>query len=372
MKIEIVSIDGMGIASEVWRLSRDVDKSVEWDEILAVDGPVTEFPSAVVHFRDFMLLEREIFCSSRTHVAWARTSFVDDASAFKFPSEFVGIVDYEKLAKSRDEMIAAKARGEHQDRWRRYLPVSSHTCWSMRLSYREIVKYAKYFTYLSDKVNPVFCQRFARIVAELLELADKFTGSRHRTLEAVNIMTLVKFLHEEPVELDPLTRNGGIVVASFAAPFWLRAHWIRHRPITMIDDLFKILQRSDVLDLQIGHMMNLRVAASENVWRQLLRWRSCWLTQSSLLDERDPWAAVIDQFTDLLGESLLPCSDGKCPQDRDARNRYEGTDPGIVCPRWMILNGIDLEERGKDIDMALRSRATFWRKMVEEELERRT
>jgi len=364
MKIEIVSIDGMGIASEVWRLSRDVDKNVEWDEILAIDGPVTEFPSAVVHFRDFMLLEREIFCSSRTHVAWARTSFVDDASAFKFPNEFVGVIDYNRLETARDEMVRAKKRGEHQDRWRRYLPVAAHTCWSMRVSYREIIKYAKYFGYLSSKVNPLLQQRFARIVAELLELADKFTGSRQRTIKVVETMTQVKFLHEDEVSLEPITRSGGIIVASFAAPFWLRAHWIRHRPITMIDDLFLMLQRSDVLDLPIGHMMKLKVAASENIWRQLLRWRSCWLTQSSLLDEYDPWAAVIDQFTDLLGDSLLPCSDGICPQHRDAMNRVEGTDPGVVCPKFLILNGIDFAPHRERIDMALKSRATFWKDMV--------
>ena len=364
MKIEIVTIDGLGVASEVWRLSRDVDKNVEWDEILAIDGPVTEFPSAVVHFRDFTLLEREIFCSSRTHVAWARTSFVDDASAFSFPNEFVGIIDYEKLEQSRQLMIDAKKRGEHQDRWRRYLPIAAHTCWSMRMSYREAIKFAKYFDYLADKVNPVLKQRFLRISTELRHLIDKFTGNHDRTEKAIQTMTMAKFLHEGPVVAHPLTNSGGIVVASFTAPFWLRAHWVRHRPITMIDDLFGVMQRGDVLDLPIAHTMHLKVAASENIWRQLLRWRSCWLTQSSLLDEHDPWASVIDQFTNLLGESLLPCSDGKCPQDRDARNRYEGTDPGICCPRWMILNNIPLEERVDDITMALKSRASFWRSMV--------
>src|SRR5262245_6418860 len=142
MKIEVLSIDGMALAAEAWRLSRDVDKSIEWEDIYTVDGPVNEFPSAVCHFRDFTILEREIFASNRSHVMWARTSFVDAPDKYKVPKDLLPYVDPIIHASLKAVMEKGKARGEHQDRWRRSLPVSAETCWSYRISYRDAIKFA--------------------------------------------------------------------------------------------------------------------------------------------------------------------------------------------------------------------------------------
>lgn len=366
MKIEVLGIDGMGLAAQAWRLSRDVEKPVEWDEVMLIDGPVTEFPSAVCHCRDFTLIEREIIASNRLSIMWARTSFVDSVEKFTVPAELLPYISGAAHDMARGMMLAGKKRGEHQDRWRRYLPLSAETSFCVRMSFRDIIKFIEYFDYLAQRVNPFLTERFFKVSDAFVDLATLFTGSREKTLKVMSTMTHVKFLHEGLVEHTPIVNSGGIIVASFSAPFWLRAHWVRHRPITLIDDLYQLLQHDRVLDYPISQEMNLKVAASEQIWRQLLKWRSCWLTQSSLGEEKDPWAAVIDQFTDLLGASVLPCADGICPQQRDAKNRIDGSDPGVPCPKFLDLYNVDISPHRDRVNMALKSRSSFWTHMVEE------
>jgi hypothetical protein len=258
-----------------------------------------------------------------------------------------------------------KTSGEHQDRWRRYLPVSAETSFSVRISFRDVIKFAQYFDYLSFRVNLVLQARFGNIRDALVDLATLFTGSKERTKKVMETMTRVKFLHEDPVFSSLPISDSGLTTAGFEVPFWLRAHWIRHRPIVIIDDLYQLLMHDRVLDFPISHMMTLQVAASDQIWRQLLKWRSCWLTQSSLGDETDPWAAIIDQFSVIFGDTVLPCADGVCPQTRDALNRLEGTDPGVPCPRFIFLNNIDITPHRDRINMALKSRSSFWTEMVQ-------
>jgi hypothetical protein len=357
MKIELLSIDGMARAAEAWRLSRDVKKDIEWADIFTVDGPVNEFPSAVCHFRDFTILEREIFASLRNHVIWARTSFVDAPEKYTVPDDLLVFIKGVMHDHYRFAMQKGKASGQHQDVWRRHLPISAETCFSMRISYRDAIKMGKYFTYLTSKATFPLVTRFVNIAEELSVLVDKFTGSRMMTGQAKDTMNLAKLLHEGDILPAPLHDVGGVIVATFEVPFWIRAHFIRHRPITVADTLFQILQDPDVLNLQINTPITMQVAASHNIWQQLLGSRSCWLTQSTLYDERDPWDAIVSQFD---VKSVLPCSGGTCPHHRDARNRLEKTDPGIPCPRYMNLNSIDKEPWMDLLRQAVRSRGKFW------------
>jgi len=356
MKIEVLNIDGMGRAAEAWRLSRDVDKRIEWEDIYTVDGPVNEFPNAVCHFKDFTILEREIFASNRGHVMWARTSFVDAPDKYRVPKDLLPVCDPLVHASLKGMMEKGKNAGEHQDRWRRYLPVSAETCFSYRISYRDAIKMAKYFVYLADLVAPCLKERFMTIAEELFRLIDLFTGSRDKTMKAGFTMRLAKFLNEEAIHQEQPQHFSGITVATFEVPFWIRAHFIRHRPITVADDLFDFLKINNVLDLTINHPVVMQVAATENIWNQLLGSRACWLTQSTLGAEYDPWATIVDQF----GGAVLPCAGGTCPHHRDARNRLEGSDPGVPCPRYIHLNQLDVAPHRQRIEMALKSRPKLW------------
>jgi len=141
---------------------------------------------------------------------------------------------------------------------------------------------------------------------------------------------------------------------------WIRAHFVRHRPLTIADDFFDLLRRNDVLDCVIDYPVKMMVAASKDIWHALLGKRSCWLTQSTLSAERDPWQRIIDRFTGLLGDQILPCAKGICPYHRDARNRIEGTDPGCPCPRYLTLNHLEIAPFAARISQALKSRGDFW------------
>lgn len=364
MKIEILSIDGLSLAAEAWRLSRDADTQTEWSEICSVDSPHCEMPSAFCHFRGFTVLEREIFASSRTHVMWARTSFVDDPSRYVVPPDLSLRANKEFHAGVRTKMLAAKARGDSQDEWRRLLPISSETAFTMRLSYRDAIKYAKYFRYLSTKpeVSSALHSRFAASALCLMGLVDSFTGSSDASKEAADAMGLAKFLYEIKVHRHQPVEEGGVIVAAFDVPLWMRAHFVRHRPITLVDDLFQVLCREDVLDLSISHPMTVQVAASRDVWSSLLGKRSCWIAQSTLSAERDPWRDVIDE----IGASALPCAGGTCAYRRDALNRVEGTlDRGVPCPRFIRLEGIDPGPHLARIEAAAASRSPIWHKEIE-------
>lgn len=362
MKIEVLSIDGMSLAAEAWRLSRDVDKLIEWSDIATVDSPCCEMPSAFVHMQNFTILEREIFASSRTHVMWARTSFVDAPDKYRIPPDLHQWADRDQHWYYRRRMEEGKAAGQHQDEWRRFLPVSAETSFTMRVSYRDAVKYLKYFDYLIGVVHESLQHRFAAIRRELLGLVTRFTGSEEMSFKAIDLMATPKLLHEGKIELMPQYEAGGVICTTFAVPFWIRAHFVRHRPITVADDLFQMLLRPDVVDLPISHWVIMQVAASRDIWYSLLGKRSCWLTQSTLSEERDPWQAILDKF----GRQVLPCAGGECPYHRDARNRIEGTDPGVPCAMYLKLNNLDIVPHRDRIEQALKSRASYWTDLVRE------
>jgi hypothetical protein len=365
VKLTVLGFDGMAMAAEAWRLSRDVDSPIQWHDIATIDGPVNEFPSAVVNLSEVTLLEREIFASNRTHVMWARTSFVDSPDKYAVPRDLMPYVDPMTHAAMRRQMELGKAVGLHQDEWRVHLPLSAATAFSMRISYRDVVKFAKYFEYLSKHVNNKLHSRLVMIAEKLKDLADLFTGSRELTSKAMSMMAMPKFLCEGPIDdASPIIDAGATVVANFTVPFWIRAHFIRHRPITVADNLFAILQRDDVLDLPISHPLIMEVAASKDMWNSLLGKRSCWLTQSTLSAAKDPWQEIVDEFADRFDadfRQFLPCANDVCSHHRDARNRIEGSDPGVPCPRYHHLNKLDISDFQDRIELALKSRSPFWR-----------
>lgn len=369
MKIEVLNIDGMSLAAEAWRLSRDVTLPIEWHDIYTVDSPCNEMPSAFCHFFDFTILEREIFASSRTHVMWARTSFVDSPDKYYVPDHLSRLINGVVHDDLRQKMEAGKAAGQHQDEWRRFLPVSAATAFVMRVSYRDAIKYAKYFDYLSTIVAPNLQERFRAVADEMMILADMFTGSNKMSEDAARLMSMSKFLHEGPIvihnvvkgrETAKLYQDSGVIVAGIEVPLWIRAHFIRHRPITVADDFVQLLKQPDVLDRVIDYPVKMMIAASTAIWQSLLGKRSCWLTQSTLSAEFDPWQRIIDRFTFLLGDQILPCAKGVCPYHRDARNRIEGTDPGCPCPRYLSINQLEIAPFSDRIAQALKSRGAYW------------
>jgi hypothetical protein len=366
MRIEILGLDGMSAAAEAWRLSREVEVSVEWNEIAALDCPVNEMPSALVHFKDFTILEREIIASNRIHVMWARTSFVDKPDKYRLPQEMAPFVDEASHQEFRMKMVAGKVAGLHQDEWRVHLPLMSETCFCCRIGFRDVVKMAKYFDYLASCVLSCLRPRFFAVSEAFLSLADQFTGSRKETKRIFNVMNLALFLHEGKTSEYDMVSVGGFYAMGIAMPFWLRAHFIRHRPLSIVDDLLqKVINNGDVMNLTIDAPITMEVAASKQFWNTIASKRSCWLTQSTLATDRDPWAKIIDRFGD-AGPDMLPCASGVCPHAKDAQLRVEGRDPGCPCIRYLSLSKINPDPFVDRIEKALSSRPTFWSDMWNE------
>lgn len=363
MRINILRLDGMSAASEAWRLSREVDVPVEWAEIAALDCPVNEMPSALIHLENFTILEREIIASNRIHVMWARTSFVDKPDAYQVPQELTHRINLVKHQGFLDSMAAGKAAGLHQDEWRVSLPLIAETSFTCRIGFRDVIKMAKYFNYLASSFSAAdaLVQRFASVAAAFYRLADQFTGSAKETHRVASTMNMACYLHEGEAREYDMKSMGNFYVMGMSIPFWLRAHFIRHRPLSIVDDLFrKVVCNPNVLNLTIAEPIVMEVAASHAFWKTIASKRSCWLTQSTLKTEQDPWAKIIERFGD-AGVDMLPCFDGKCPQKKDAQLRVEGRDPGCPCPRYMKIEGIDPEPFKDRIDQALASRPEFWR-----------
>lgn len=360
MKIEVLSIEGMEAACRGWQLSRNLTTEVTNDDVFCVDVPVCELPTCLLSLSEMTILEREIVASSRSHVMWARTSHVDDPSRFAVPVRLARPSNLLALKK----MKAAIEAGLSQDEWRAYLPVTSMTAWTQRISYRDLVKLTGYFLRLSARpqLAPQLRDRLGETTRRLGEVVDMFTGSPSRTWQAVNTFQAVDFLHEGGVSVHEARTTGAFVSVGIEVPLWLRAQIVRHRPLSFVDTFFAdVLARPDVVDLDIGTPVRMQLTAERGYWKSVLSKRSCWLAQDQLRGRKDPWAAIIERH----GGAVLPCADGTCPYERDAALRLTDADPGVPCPRYMNLKDLDKTPWLEAMREAAESRASSWRDEID-------
>lgn len=323
MKITVIKPFDVQDACEAWRLSRDISQRTKFAEISSTDAPVNELPSAVLHFEDFTILEREIFASLRGHVMWARTSRVDDPFMFTVPEELAPLVDTNEV---RLTMAEARIKGVPQDTWRGLLPIAAHTAWTMRLSWRETVKLILYFNYLWGVMPNPQAMRFFQIANKLGHVIDH--GDLSYKLE--QSYKLEHYLNESEIihKYDRSLRIGDFKNIFIKVPLMLRAQLVRHRPISFVDDLFINMKRPDIYNCTMqGLMIQMQCMAPTSFWNSISSKRNCWIAQ------HDIWAPVIQ----VLGSdnTVLPCANGApCPYWKDNVLRAEGKDPSPPCPIW--------------------------------------
>lgn len=363
MNINVMRVDDLDVALEGWRNSRSADAAKNWREVFTIDVPVNELPSAVLRFDGFTILEREVFATLRSHVMWARTSHVDDPLRFKIPD---GLQSSSNAANLR-KMCDAKTQGLSQDEWRQWLPVTSTTAWTARVSFRDLVKLTRYFTYLIDRVDDVMKDRMAAVGDVLSDvITHAFTEDDGLTETVMAAFGCPRFLHEDWVDAS-LTIEVKDVDAfhhvAMSVPLWLRAQIVRHRPLTFVDDFFQLLTHPDVLDHTIMTPVNMNIVAATDYWRTVLSKRTCWLAQDELRGRKDPWQRMIDEFG--YDDRMLPCAGGSCPYHGDAILRVEGKDPGVPCPRFCDLNGIDKAPHRDAMLRAAQSRHPSWVARIE-------
>jgi hypothetical protein len=368
MRIEVIRVDGLDVGLAGWRFSRHDGAAESWREVYTIDVPVNELPSAVLFIRDVTILEREVFASMRNHVIWARTSHVDDPAAFVVP-EALAVASNEI---NRARMINERDAGLSQDEWRRHLPVTSLTAFAIRISFRDLVKLINYLDELAADVGlaDAIADLFGDAAAELVGVAATyFTGGDAALVAAaVDAYQPVRFLHHGPLA-DPdahiwghtsgTVAVGEFVIGRLAVPLWFRAQIVRHRPLSIVDSFYRdVLASPAVFDLTIEAPVRIEVAASRAYWRSVLSKRTCWLAQDSLQSRLDPWQAIIDGYG--FDRDMLPCHDGRCPYAGDASLRVSGADPGVPCPRYCDISGVDKAPFRDRMVRAARSRHPFW------------
>jgi hypothetical protein len=328
------------IAQEAWALSRDPMVKTPLDEVLAVDAPVNELPSVVLHFENFTILEREIFTTPRNHCIWARTSRVDDPLEFTVPEEFT---DHVATARIRQAMRNAKKLGKTQDEWRQLLPLLAHTNWVAHLNLRDVVKMASYFLYLASKA-PAFYTRWQNLASQLLAQVPP----AHYKPE--------KFLNEQPLNQETGRQKFGtgwtIIYAKI--PMLLRAQVVRHRPIHFIDNLFYILRDEKIVSQDLSQPVRMELCAPDTFWRAIMAKRNCFIAQA------DIWHALTMYFN----QDTLPCADGVCPYGADNELRMQGKDPNSVCPIYCNLHKIDKAPYREHMLRTAKGKPAWWKERI--------
>ena len=366
MKITLLSIEGLEAAAEGWRLSRDVNSVVKWEDVFTVDVPVNELPTCHLLFEDFTILEREIFMSPRNHVAWARTSHVDDPLKFEVPYEIEKNMTRGFVDKCRTDMTNRKEAGASQDEWRENLPIMSTTSWTERISFRDLVKITGYFYRLCDdhRVNLFIRHRLKRVAIELESIIDKFTRSPAATDMVLRKYQKADFLREGLISVfNGKSSSAGFMTIGLVVPIWMRAQIVRHRNLAFVDDFHaRVLCNKDVLEMTNKDELFMEVVATIDFWKSVLVKRSCWLAQDSLAFGKDLWARLIEQAG--MDETMLPCADGSCPYSKDAALRLTDADPGTPCPRYCNINKIDKAPYLNDMKTAANSRPDYWIKEI--------
>ena len=306
-------------AVEAWRLSRDREATYAEETVLSVEASVNELPSALLHFEDLTILEREIFTTLRNHVIWARTSRVDDPLTFTVPTELH--VPFHEQCRA----LMRQHTGQ-QDEWRMHLPIMAHTSWVARISLRDLVNVANYFNYLASltDIHNDLRKRFHAVSVALFEHAPT----------SAHDYKLKKLLHEGLPEFQPAhKRVGNVEFFCGVVPFALRAQIVRHRGILIQDNLFAILREGETtLGTTLASPMCVHLCATTQTWTEVLSHRACWIAQQDL------WQPITKCFPAVT----LPCADGICPYEADAEARLRpGNDPNPPCPRYMNLHHLD-------------------------------
>ncbi len=314
MEIEIITSSGKKIAKNAWTLSRHEDGATI-ESISKIDAPVNDFPSVVLHINS-TIIEREVFSSMRDHVIWARTSRVDEIRNFEVDKIF-------SIHSETHEYLRKTMRGmDRQDEYRMLLPLVALTNYTIRISYRSLVKVKDYFGSLSGNTGHISAELFRKAEMELTTVLSKLDFGEVKYKE-INIF---------PGILNTGTGMiGDVFTFTMAVPFALRAQIVRARLLSVTDNMINSLITELPYATQ-GTIMTVQVSGTRETWKTLLSKRSCWLAQADL------WASIVRKVSDAYGfhEDILPCSDGTCPYASDAELRLTDKDPGAPCPVFCI------------------------------------
>lgn len=312
-------------SKSAWVISRD-DKLND-ASFVNMNTPVSEFDRVTLRIVTNVLC-REVITSLRNHVIWSRTSRVDNYS------EIVPIClperDFDKYKSVLNESIKfvnSIRNSVSQDLWRLHLPLSVRTefAWNTdRRTLKAVIPFLKKFPVTEElglvmekELGPVFGIDFSK---------EKFS----KILPKINLGTN----NFDTIEDD-------LVILHFKASFSLRAQLIRHRYITVSDNLEDFLNSKDFLAEPQSTTLNVRILADPFFFNRIVSHRLCWMAQTSL------WSPIISKYISTDTKHLLPCKgSGNCSFQGDQERRLKGVeyDPNPPCPIYCLMNNVKLPE----------------------------
>lgn len=335
MKVKSVAFVDVRRNVEAWLYSRpEVSKNIEFSDIVSLDLPTNEFARFTLQIES-SIIEREIFASLRDHVMWARTSRVEDV--LKFEMDEPGMEMRQKAI--RAFMKVEKKRGVRQDEYRLSLPLLARTHYSISISFRSLVKVAKFFDYLATVCASGLEQRFEKFAEQLWNVvysvgvtkADVISYKSFEILNSKNIFS----------PFPNSSKKNGIITVQANLPMYLRSQLVRHRGIGIQDNLFSLIGDPDIFTADLNYELTVVSYGTEQEFKEVISRRSCWMSHYKI------WGRYLNlvskQFEDI--KHVLPCSDGVCPFEADAMLRYEGKDPNPPCPIHTEINKLPLSQK---------------------------
>jgi len=348
ISIKVLRAPTGDLVEQAWRTSRPADKNVDREQVMKIDVPVNEMEDFVLECTTPIIV-REMFFSLRDHVAWARTSRVDDLMNWEVQSGF----ENDTEVRACYDMMLRLKESQTQDNYREMLPMVYFTTYTVKLSARTLFKFmAGVLDWLHN--NPVVKDHKPHHLYMMMDMlfrqlmrAKNLSGYRSIPVNQYGKIDLLpKVKHREP-RVDVV---GGFVVAYFQSlPIVLRAQIARHRPITFTDSLHEFLTERNVT-APICSRIAIEMSMPTSMALSMVSKRNCWIAQEDL------WAPVIEAFNETFGaygDFLLPCSDkDHCPVGRDNDLRHAGKDPAPACPLWYHFNNLtpDGEQRAAQMD----------------------
>lgn len=323
-----------------WQHSRPNDTTKSIAEIAAIDVPVNEMDDFVLELY-VPIIVREFLFGLRDHVAWARTSRVDDLTQWPIyrPSMFGYASEIEQLMV---QMKRDMTTDRPQDDFRMNLPLCYMTHFTMKITPRTLVKVIGTLTKEIELSSDKLISDMWRDLRSLLVGTTTNTAYHEvAQVDGYGSLPLVNRNGIEPTATPQAILYGGMVAARLGAiPMALRAQLVRHRPVSIRDDLVQYLTAKGITR-SIRNTINVEVAMTIEMAISLVVKRNCWISQDDL------WAPVLTALNSVIdGDAhaaagpVLPCNGrNDCPIQRDNVLRFEGKDPAPPCPIWMKMKG---------------------------------
>lgn len=318
-------------------------------DVLCIDAPITEFAHMQAEVRAPILV-REVFATARNHIMWAQTSRNADLTKTEIYNYCMSETCEQNATGWLIDMEESRNKGATQDQYRLKLPLSAMTTFSVSLTWRDMVRLMKYFNQLAESavdecVQAMFSETASQLLMLIEVIVDQYRGQDGSLSKLLTSIKPQPLLSEKKMTvfnvLSSTDKRDGIVSVGMTMSWALRAQLVRHRNLLVQDNFFERIRDCSILSSHaLESLLSVSVAGTVDTWRTLVRERVCWIAQADL------WKPLIDRVVPMIGgvddfASLLPCADGTCPFDLDARQRLHGTDPGPICPRHTAIYSPD-------------------------------